>query len=237
MCEEAHLNLVYRWFCRLGLDGDAPDHSTFSKNRHGRFRESDLCRKLLETVVSRCMKEGAVGGETFAVDASMIVVDAYRRRGVAKVEDLDRRHGRAKRRIEQALLMRSDRRFPDLDAYRAFLAEVIADHNAGRKNEIEFERATLRARPATRAPDYLEAGVLVTSSGRFTYRRVFHTAPSRLVGRRLRIRQYEDRIEAFLGRNPAPRLATRTTRARSYPPQRSRRRLSPRHTSAGIFPY
>jgi hypothetical protein len=53
-CEEVHLNLAYRWFCRLGLDGDLPDHSTFSKNRHGRFRESDLLRELFETVVARC---------------------------------------------------------------------------------------------------------------------------------------------------------------------------------------
>ena len=60
LCEEVHLNLAYRWFCRLGLDGDVPDHSTFSKNRHGRFRESDLLRKLFETVVARCMKEGIV---------------------------------------------------------------------------------------------------------------------------------------------------------------------------------
>jgi transposase len=49
LCEEVHLNLAYRWFCRLGLDGDVPDHSTFSKNRHGRFRESDLLRRLFET--------------------------------------------------------------------------------------------------------------------------------------------------------------------------------------------
>jgi len=72
-----------------------PDHSTFSKNRHGRFRESDLFRKLFETVVARCMKEGIVGGEAFAVDASMIVADANRRRGVAKVEDLDPTSSRA----------------------------------------------------------------------------------------------------------------------------------------------
>jgi hypothetical protein len=90
-----HLNLAYRWFCRLGLDGDVPDHSTFSKNRHGRFRESDLLRKLFETVVARCMKEGIVGGEAFAVDASIIVADAYRRRGVASVEDLDPKSSRA----------------------------------------------------------------------------------------------------------------------------------------------
>jgi transposase len=50
LCEEIHLNLAYRWFCRLGLDSEVPDHSTFSKNRHGRFRESDLLRKLFETI-------------------------------------------------------------------------------------------------------------------------------------------------------------------------------------------
>jgi transposase len=63
LCDEVHLNLAYRWFCRLGLDGDVPDHSTFSKNRHGRFRESDLFRKLFETVVARCIKEGVVGAK------------------------------------------------------------------------------------------------------------------------------------------------------------------------------
>jgi transposase len=80
LCEEVHLNLAYRWFCRLGLDGDVPDHSTFSKNRHGRFRESDLLRELFESVVRRCMAEGLVGGEGFAVDASIIRADASRHR-------------------------------------------------------------------------------------------------------------------------------------------------------------
>src|ERR1700728_4001184 len=88
LCEEVHLNLAYRWFYRLGLDGDVPNHSTFSKNRHGRFRESDLLRRVFETVLQRCIKEGIVGGEAFAVDASIIVADAHRRRGVAKIEDL-----------------------------------------------------------------------------------------------------------------------------------------------------
>jgi transposase len=82
LCEEVHLNLAYRWFCRLGLDGTVPDHSTFSKNRHGRFRESDLLRKVFETTVQRCMVEGLVGGEAFAVDASMIKADANRQRSV-----------------------------------------------------------------------------------------------------------------------------------------------------------
>ncbi|UIN35070.1 transposase [Methylobacterium oryzae] len=82
LCDEVHLNLAYRWFCRLGLDGRVPDHSTFSKNRHGRFRDSDLLRRLFETVLTRCIAEGLVGGEGFAVDASLIKADANRQKGV-----------------------------------------------------------------------------------------------------------------------------------------------------------
>ena len=80
LCEEVHLNLAYRWFCRLGLEGDVPDHSTFSKNRHGRFRESDLFRQLFEQVVRMCLQAGLVGGEGFAIDASVIEADASLRR-------------------------------------------------------------------------------------------------------------------------------------------------------------
>src|SRR3954469_11097334 len=82
LCEEVHLNLAYRWFCRLGLDGAVPDHSTFSKNRHGRFRESDLFRRVFETVLRRCIRERLVGGEAFAVDASLIKADANRQKGI-----------------------------------------------------------------------------------------------------------------------------------------------------------
>ena len=86
LCEEVHLNLAYRWFCRLGLEDTVPDHSTFSKNRHGRFRESDAFRHLFESVVERCMKEGLVGGEGFAIDASVIKADANRSRSTAREE-------------------------------------------------------------------------------------------------------------------------------------------------------
>ena len=82
LCEEVHLNLAYRWFCRLGLNSEVPDHSTFSKNRHGRFRDSDLLRQLFETVLRRCVAEGLVGGEGFAVDASLIKAEASRQKGV-----------------------------------------------------------------------------------------------------------------------------------------------------------
>lgn len=86
LCEEVHLNLAYRWFCRLGLEDKIPDHSTFSKNRHGRFRESDLFRHVFETVLCRCVTEGLVGGEGFAIDASVVRADANRARGVPGAE-------------------------------------------------------------------------------------------------------------------------------------------------------
>jgi transposase len=82
LCEEVHLNLAYRWFCRLGLEGQVPDHSTFSKNRHGRFRQCDLLRRLFETVLGRCLEEGLIGGEGFAVDGSLIRADANRQKSV-----------------------------------------------------------------------------------------------------------------------------------------------------------
>lgn len=78
LCEEVHLNLAYRWFCRLGLEDKIPNHSTFSKNRHGRFRDSEAFRHVFEVVLGRCMTEGLVRGEGFAVDTSVIKADANR---------------------------------------------------------------------------------------------------------------------------------------------------------------
>jgi hypothetical protein len=89
LCEEVHLNLAYRRFCRLGLEDAVPEHSTFSKNRHGRFRDSDLLRHVFESVLSRCMAEGLVKGEGFAIDASIIKDDASPVRGVPGTEPID----------------------------------------------------------------------------------------------------------------------------------------------------
>ncbi len=80
LCEEVHLNLAYRWFCRLGLERGVPDHSTFSKKRHGRFRNSDLLRELSETTVARSIAKGLVGGEGLATDASLIKAYANKQR-------------------------------------------------------------------------------------------------------------------------------------------------------------
>jgi transposase len=86
LCEEVELHLAYRWFCRLDLDDQVPDHSTFSVNRHGRFRNSAIFRKLFEAVVRACMSAGLVKGEGFAVDASVMEADASRYHGQAPGE-------------------------------------------------------------------------------------------------------------------------------------------------------
>jgi transposase len=86
LCEEVALNLAYRWFCRLDLNDAVPDHSSFSKNRHGRFRECDLLRQIFEAVVRACMDAGLIKGEGFAVDASVMEANASRYHGVPPEE-------------------------------------------------------------------------------------------------------------------------------------------------------
>lgn len=80
LCEEVNLNLAYRWFCKLSITDKVPDHSTFSKNRHGRFRESEAFRFVFEQVLKRCLNEGLIGGEGFAVDVSVVKADASRQK-------------------------------------------------------------------------------------------------------------------------------------------------------------
>ncbi|EDQ03001.1 hypothetical protein DSM14862_03807 (plasmid) [Sulfitobacter indolifex] len=84
LCEEVHLNLAYRWFCRLDLSDRIPIHSTFSKNRHDRFRDSELLRHLFETTVARCIAEGLVSGQRMAIDASLIEADANKQNSTPK---------------------------------------------------------------------------------------------------------------------------------------------------------
>lgn len=80
LVEEVHFNLAYRWFCKLGLEGQVPDRSTFSKNRHGRFADGDVLRCLFESVVEKCIDFGIVGGTDAAIDGSTIEADANRER-------------------------------------------------------------------------------------------------------------------------------------------------------------
>jgi transposase len=116
LCEEVELHLAYRWFCRLDLDDKVPDHSTFSVNRHGRFRDGDIFRHVFEAVVRACMDAGLVKGEGFAVDASVIEADA------------SRYHGRAPDEIDWSALERQTR------AVTEFLTAIDDDDpNADRK--------------------------------------------------------------------------------------------------------
>jgi transposase len=118
LCEEVHLNLAYRWFCRLGLEDQVPDHSTFSKNRLGRFRDSDTLRHVFESVLRRCMSEGLVGGEGFAVDASVIKADANRARGIAGNHVIDWNRGDGPSRAVREYLEALEENNPDQDTLR-----------------------------------------------------------------------------------------------------------------------
>jgi hypothetical protein len=108
-------------------------------------------------------------------------------------------HTHLKAAIEDALLLRGSRDFDDLIAYRCFIAEVTGRLNKRRDRLIETERRELQPLPALRTDDFEETIIRVTSSSGFTLRRVFYSVPSRLIGYRLRIRQYDDRVEMFLG--------------------------------------
>jgi hypothetical protein len=108
-------------------------------------------------------------------------------------------HGHLKRAIEDAALMRGSRDFDDLASYRRFIDEIVGRCNARNAKRIEVERAALQALPARRSTDYEELTARVTSAGGFTLRKVFYTVPSRLIGHRLRVRLYDDRLDVFIG--------------------------------------
>ena len=82
LCREVQVNLAYRWFCGLSIEDKLPDHSAFSRARNERFRDSDIFRQVFERVVKNCITANLVGGEGFAVDASLIAADANKHRSV-----------------------------------------------------------------------------------------------------------------------------------------------------------
>ena len=115
-------------------------------------------------------------------------------------------HGHLKRALDDALLLRGSRDFPDLDAYRAFVDAIVGRRNANLVKPIMLEKAALAPLPRGRATDFEEKVIPVTSSGGFIVRRVFYTVPSRLIGHRLRVRIFDDRLECFLGVTPVATL-------------------------------
>jgi len=125
-------------------------------------------------------------------------------------------HGHLKKALEDALMLRGSRDFDHLDAYRCFVDEIVGRRNANNRRRIELERPKLAQLPKRRTADYEEKIVIVTSSGGFMLRRVFYTVPSRLIGHRLRVHLYDDRLDCFLGstlmvslRRGRPALGTR----------------------------
>ena len=127
-------------------------------------------------------------------------------RGVAHENgSVESAHGHLKKTVRDALLLRGSAAFDDLATYRRFIDEVIAAKNRRAAPRIDAERASLQRLPDRRTSDYEEVIVTVTSSSGFTLRKVFYTVPSRLIGHRLRVRLYDDRLDVLLG---ATRLMT-----------------------------
>jgi len=121
-------------------------------------------------------------------------------RGVAHENGaIESPHGHLKLAIRDALLLRGTADFTDLSAYRGFIDEIVGRKNARNAQRIDAERASLQDLPDSRTCDYEQTLVYVTSSGGFTLRKVFYTMPSRLVGHRLRVRLYDDRLELYVG--------------------------------------
>jgi transposase InsO family protein len=108
-------------------------------------------------------------------------------------------HGHLKKALGDELLLRGSFDFEDLAAYRRFIDEVVGRRNARNRKRIEIERPALKQLPERRTTDYEEVRVQVTSSGGFMLRRVFYSVPSRLIGHRLNVHLYDDRLECFLG--------------------------------------
>jgi transposase len=190
LCQEVELHLAYRWFCRLGLEDLVPDHSTFSVNRHGRFRASDTLRQLFEAVVRACMNAGLVKGEGFAVDASVMEADASRYHGKAPDEidwSLPQRQTRAVAEFLSAFEdddPHADRKLPKvispIDPCSAWTAKANkrVQFGYGLNYLIDLENAIIVDVEATPARTYDEVAATKTMIKRTAER--FGLKPSRL---------------------------------------------------------
>jgi transposase len=170
LCYEVTMNLAYRWFCKLSITDKVPDHSTFSKNRHGRFREAEAFRFVFEGVLKRCMDEGLIGGEGFAVDASVVKADASKQ----KHHDDDDDWGGGSRAINEYLdalaedgsSIQKPRKISQTDpqarwtcapggpAYYAYSTNYLVDTEAGIIVDVE-------ATPALRTPEIWSTKTMV----------------------------------------------------------------------------
>ena len=135
-------------------------------------------------------------------------------RGVAHENgSIESPHGHLKQAIEDALLLRGSREFETLGAYRRFVDEIVGRRNARNAKRLDLERPALQSLPERRTTDYEETIVTIASTSGFVLRKVFYSVPSRLIGHRLRVRLYDDRLECFLGSTPLMTLR----RGRAHP--------------------
>jgi transposase len=163
ICREVQVNLAYRWFCKLGIEDAIPDHSAFSRARNERFRDGDVIRRVFERIVETCIAAGLVGGEGFAVDASLIAADANKQRSIAGRDwrrDRDpARSSRAVERTEERFGLKPERLVGDT-AYGAapmlnWLVEEkgIAPHipvfDKSKRDDGTFSRSDFRYDPAS----------------------------------------------------------------------------------------
>jgi len=193
--EHAHVVLGGESFVALaeGLQnalwalGGAPlEHRSDSLSAAFRNLEPDTAADLTQRYEALCAHYG--------------MTPTRNNRGVAHENgSIEGPHAHLKATLKQTLLLRGSRDFADLNAYRRFVDEVVGRANASRRKLLEIERARLQDLPPRRTDDFEEALVYVTSSSGFVLRRVFYTVPSRLIGHRLRVRLYDDRLECFLG--------------------------------------
>lgn len=171
LCYEVTMNLAYRWFCKLSITDKVPDHSTFSKNRHGRFREAEAFRFVFEQVLKRCMDEGLVGGEGFAVDASVVKADASKQkhhdddddwgggsRAINEYLDALKEDGSSipaqRMKVSQTDPMAQWTAAPGGPAYYAYSTNYLMDTQAGIIVDVE-------ATPALRTPEVWSTKTMV----------------------------------------------------------------------------
>src|ERR1700730_11184942 len=162
---EVQLIFAYRWFCKLGIEDAIPDHSAFSRARNERFREGDVFRRIFERVVEACIAAGLVGGEGFAVDASLIAADANKQRSIAGQDwRRDRDPMRSSRAVKEYLATLDDTAWgaasdvvaPCMRARRFCIAPasstamyVRSNRSAVQKNHRARSRAISMSMPAT----------------------------------------------------------------------------------------
>jgi hypothetical protein len=168
------------------LGGAPEEHRSDSLSAAFRNLEQDATEDLTERYEALCAHYG--------------MTPTRNNRGLAHENGaIEGPHAHLKRSIQQTLLLRGSSDFADLEAYRCFVDEVVGHTNARRRKALEIERARLKPLPSRRTDDHEEELVIVTRSGGFFLRRIFYTVPSRLIGHRLRVRLYDERLECLLG--------------------------------------